>query len=312
MTGAFRLGLVGAGRMGRTHLSALQRSEAVEVVAVAEPSPASRAALAGLSDVPVHESLASMIAAGGLDGVLIATPSGSHIAMIQAAAAAGLPILCEKPCGLSAIDAGRAGEIAARAGVRLQVAYWRRFVPELRALKRRIDDGQFGKLYHVACFQWDETPPAASFRATGGGAFVDMGVHEFDQIRWLTGQEAGPVTVESSAATFDVEVASDPDATQAICLLSGGTTAHVSLGRRFPPGDACWVQVFGTDRFEESRFMWPGATSDAFAAALLAQAEDFAFACRGGTSSGATADDAVKALDMAAAASAAMTQTLRR
>ena len=120
----FRIGLIGAGRMGRTHLRALAGSDRVRVAAVAEMSPAARAAV----DVPsaeLYESTAEMLDHAALDGVLIAAPTDQHGAIIAEVAARGVPILCEKPCGLSAA----AARASAQVGVPLQVAYWRRFGP---------------------------------------------------------------------------------------------------------------------------------------------------------------------------------------
>jgi myo-inositol 2-dehydrogenase / D-chiro-inositol 1-dehydrogenase len=304
----FRLGLVGAGRMGQTHLRALANSDLIQVRAIAEPSEAIRATL-GDQNPKLHADLDGMLAAGGLDGILIAVPSALHLQTLSAVAQAGLPILCEKPCGLSAAEGRQAAALAESAGVALQIAYWRRFVPALRDLRQRIADGQFGSLYHAACFQWDETPPSAQFRATGGGAFMDMGVHEFDQLRWLTGQEIGRISIAVSSSVFDVPVPQDPDALQALCTLSGGATGLVSLGRRFPAGDACWVQMFGTQGFEDCRFYWPPDGTDIFMAALRAQAEGFAEMVSGNASQGATIFDAISAIEAAERASKLLEMT---
>ncbi|KNY15414.1 Rhizopine catabolism protein MocA [Shinella sp. SUS2] len=303
----FRLGLVGAGRMGLVHLRAAADSALVEIAAVADPSVAAREMLRPFG-VAVHADAMAMIGAGGLDGVLIATPSPTHVATIAAVAARGLPILCEKPCGISAAQAKEAAAIAESAGVHLQIGYWRRFVPELKALRERIMAGSLGELYLVSCFQWDETPPPASFRASGGGAFIDMGVHEFDQLRWLTGQELQDYRVAAASTAFAEVVPEDPDAVQLLCTLSKGGNGLVSLGRRFPIGDACWVQAFGTMDFAESRFFWPPAGEAVFFAALRAQLEDFARAVQGQPSAAATAADAVAALVAAEAATAALRQ----
>jgi myo-inositol 2-dehydrogenase/D-chiro-inositol 1-dehydrogenase len=124
--------------------------------------------------------------------------------------------------------------------VKLQVAYWRRFVPALRQPHQRIADGELGALYFLASYQWDGEPPAVRFRANSGGVFVDRGVHEFDQIRWLSGQEM--LHLDAAAASVS---AGDAESAQVLCALSGGSTALVSLGRRFPLGDVCRVEVFG-------------------------------------------------------------------
>jgi myo-inositol 2-dehydrogenase/D-chiro-inositol 1-dehydrogenase len=294
--------------MGQTHLRALGASERVEVVAITETSDATRASLKVPAGISVHADVDQMLKAGGLDGVLIAVPSTHHVNMVARLAVAGISILCEKPCGITAREARVASEIAAKEGVLLQVAYWRRFVPALKRLKDRIAQGELGDLYLVSCYQWDELPPSAAFRATSGGAFIDMGVHEFDQMRWLTGQEFVHLRVATATTAFAERVEADPDAAQALCDLSRGTSGLVSLGRRFAEGDACWAQVFGTKGFEDCRFFWPPEGEKVFLSALRLQAEGFADAVCGKPSEGATAADAIAALTAAEQATAALSK----
>jgi myo-inositol 2-dehydrogenase / D-chiro-inositol 1-dehydrogenase len=298
----FRMGLVGAGRMGCTHLRALANSDVLRVVAVADPLDSARAAVEA-PRISVHASLAAMLRAGGLDGVLIASSSDTHLACIAELAAAGLPILCEKPCGLSSGQGKEAAAVASAAKVPLQIAYWRRFAPSLQKLKARILAGELGDLYLAACYQWDEQPPPASFRSRSGGIFMDMAVHEFDQIRWLSGQEIGELHALAAGTLSDPPVPGDAESAQVLCALSGGATGMVSLGRRFPLGDVCKVEVFGTKGAEECRFLWPPAAEQAFLEALRLQAESFVRWVGGAPAEGANALDAVAALEAAERAS---------
>jgi myo-inositol 2-dehydrogenase/D-chiro-inositol 1-dehydrogenase len=298
----FRLGLVGAGRMGSTHLQALSGGDFVRVVAAAEPAPVTRDALAH-SGLTMFANADAMLEAGGLDGVLIAAPSDQHLELVRRVADRGLPILCEKPCGTTSSEAREAARVAASAGVRLQIAYWRRFVPALRDLRSRIVDGALGGLYFVACHQWDANVPPASFRTHSGGILVDMGVHEFDQLRWLTGQDITRVQVSIPGVSSEPPVPGDSESAHVLCTLSGGTTGLVSLGRRFPRGDVCWTQVFGTHGSEECRFLWPPDADAMFYDALRRQAESFALSANGAQSDGAGAEDAVAALTAAEQAS---------
>jgi myo-inositol 2-dehydrogenase / D-chiro-inositol 1-dehydrogenase len=301
----FRLGLVGAGRMGRTHLRALTASESVAIVAVTEPAPSVRAELTQ-TGLAVHAELDAMLDAGGIDGVLIAAPSDNHLALVSRIAAFGLPILCEKPCGTTATQATEAARITHASGVSLQIAYWRRFVPALRRLRQRIADGAFGGIYLAACYQWDERVPPASFRARSGGIFIDMGVHEFDQLRWLTGQDISAIHASAATIAEDPTVPGDAESAHVLCDLSGGSTGLVSLGRRFPQGDVCWVHIFGTRDAEECRFLWPPDTESAFLHALRLQAESFARGADGIETDAARAEDAVAALTAAETASQAL------
>ena len=299
----FRLGLVGAGRMGATHLRALADCVETPVVAVAEPVTSLREAAAAAYGLAAYESVGEMLDAGGVEGILVVTPSPTHLEVIEAVASAGMAILCEKPCGLVPDDTRRAARIVGEAGVPLQVAYWRRFVPELVALRDRVRSGELGELLSVVCAQWDGTPPAARFRATSGGIFVDMGVHEFDQARWLTGGDLVGVRAVTSSVVTDPEAAGDPDAAQAIARASTGASVVVSLGRYFPLGDIANVEIYGTQGYESLRFLDPASGEAAQLAALGRQAAAFARYARGGVCEGATVDDAVAALEAAVAAS---------
>jgi myo-inositol 2-dehydrogenase/D-chiro-inositol 1-dehydrogenase len=285
-----RVAVVGAGRMGRTHLRALERARGVEPAAVVEPVASLRAELeaAGLRTWPDLEALLS---SGGVDAAVIAAPTDLHLELVVRLAAAGLPILCEKPCGLHPDETARAARAAADAGVVLQVGYWRRFVPALVELRKRLRSGAFGVPLLLSCWQWDAQPPPSSFRERSGGILLDMGVHEFDQLRWLTGNDVADV----------VAFAAGPDADSATVLaeLDDGTAAIVSLGRVFPHGDCCWVEVMGTAGHARELFMWGDAGLRVFADALVAQAEAFADAVRGERGRGATGEDAARAIEAA-------------
>jgi len=305
----FRLGLVGAGRMGRTHIRALEGSPGVRITAVAEPVAAARELLAG-SGLVVFADVDGLLAGGGIDGVLIAAPTDRHAEIVSQVAAAGLPILCEKPCGASMAQLRAAAKAVEKHDVPMQVAYWRRYVPELQRLRDRIAAGELGDVHLVMSFQWDAQPPAATFRAQSGGIFVDMGVHEFDQVRWLTGQELGDLQVAASPLGGDAATG-DPDSAQAITGMSGGATAFISLGRHFPGGDMARVEVFGTVDAVQSQFLDPSDGERAQLDALVRQAEGFAAYASGGPRTGATIDDAAAALSAAEQARSQLTANAR-
>lgn len=313
MSGPVRIAQVGAGRMGSVHLSALRASPEIELTAIVEPVAAVRAQLAGLG-VPLYETPSQLIADGAAEGVLIAAPSDQHAELVTTFAAAGLAVLCEKPLGVSLEEAVAADQAAQRHGVALQVGYWRRFVPELRTLRARIERGELGEIYQLSCMQWDQEPPSAEFRAHCGGIAIDMGVHEIDQTRWLLGQELGWVAaVPGGTLPAEAASAADPDAAVILARLSSGAATTISLGRRFMYADSCWLEVWGTDGYERLPFMWdadvwvPGS-SPVFLAAMRAQAEAFARTIRGAPQEGAGGEDAVAALEAAGRIAASLGQ----
>jgi myo-inositol 2-dehydrogenase/D-chiro-inositol 1-dehydrogenase len=289
---SFRLALVGAGRMGATHARALASSAVVEIACVVDPSDAAAAQVdaprATLDDLPE------------VDGALVAVPTRLHVDVVTRLAERGLPVLCEKPCGLTVEETRKIAAL----GVRIQVAYWRRFVPALRELRERIRQGELGRLVHVSSAQLDELPPAAAFRdpRSSGGIVVDMGVHELDQLRWLTGEEIVAVAGTAGSVGWDPPVDGDPELVSLSVRTDGGIAATVLLARRYPPGETCRIEVVGLRGAEAFAFVAPPAGDETIAAALRAQAEDFA---RDG-GEGASVDDAIAALDAATRAKAAL------
>jgi myo-inositol 2-dehydrogenase/D-chiro-inositol 1-dehydrogenase len=296
-----RIGLIGAGRMGVRHLRALERAPDVAVTGVVDPAPAARAIVAAAGH-HVYERPGDMLEDEAADAVVVAAPSDLHRALVQALADRGMPVLCEKPMGVHLADAVAAAATVQERGTLLQVGYWRRFVPALRDLRRRIAGGELGEIRQLSCLQWDAEPPTAAFRGRSGGITVDMGVHEFDQARWLTGQEVSWV----AAAPAGDPPSHDPGAATILAAMSGGASLTVSLGRHFPHGDCCWLEVFGTDGYERVPFAWGDEGNAVFDTALVAQVQAFVSQVRGEPVPAAGGDDAVAALAAAELAGEAL------
>src|SRR5262249_21466828 len=189
--------------------------------------------------------------------------------------------------------------ITADAGVLLQIGYWRRFVPALVELRDRIAAGALGAPAQIWSWQWDERPPSSAFRARSGGVLPDIGVPEFGQIRWLTGQEFEGVSAVAASVTSEAPVPGEPESAAAVGELSGGAVATVSVGRRLSVCEGCWVEVVGTEGHAREVFVWGDEGPAVIHAAVVAQLEAFAATVRGGPQQGATGEDALRAIETA-------------
>ena len=298
MSAPFRFGLIGGGRMGRTHVRGLQDSSDVEIAAVTEPFEGAAASLRD-QGLPVFATAEEMFAGLELDGVLIAVPTPQHIDTTRKALEAGLPVLCEKPFGLVPEDARTAGKLARDKGLALQIAYWRRFVPQLSALRSDLADGKYGTVHFLIASQWDEAPPPLSFRNDSGGIYIDMGVHEIDQSLWLLGQDVTTYTTQSFPTIEDPGIQNDPDSTQALVMLSGGTSALITLGRFYKGGDIVSVALFGSKDHTRFDVVSPEMGEGPQLHALRLQAEAFARHARGAELQGTSAEEAARTLELA-------------
>jgi myo-inositol 2-dehydrogenase / D-chiro-inositol 1-dehydrogenase len=296
--GPVRVAVIGAGRMGRTHLRALGDTSGIQVAAVVEPVDSVRQELAA-EGLAVYPQLEELLDTGGIDAALVAAPTDLHLELVEALAAAGLPTLCEKPCGRRPDETAEAVRLATEAGIPLQIGYWRRFVPALIELRERIFAGELGEPAQIWSWQWDERPPSPEFRKRSGGILLDMGVHEFDQIRWLTGQEFVDVSAVAAGVASAAPVTGDPESVAAVAELSGGAVATVSLGRRLSVCEGCWVEIVGTEGHARTVFVWGDDGPRVIHAALVAQLEAFAATVRGAEQQGATGEDAIRAIEVA-------------
>jgi predicted dehydrogenase len=131
-------------------------------------------------------------------------------------------------------------------------------------------------------------------------------VHEFDQVRWLLGDEFESIVAVAAGPSTQPRPATDPDSAVVLATTSRGAAVTISLGRQFPYRDSCWVEVWGTRGYARIPFMWDAAGDDVFRASMRRQAEAFARAVRGGSCEGAQAHDAIAAQRVAARAAEAL------
>jgi UDP-N-acetyl-2-amino-2-deoxyglucuronate dehydrogenase len=191
---AFRVGLVGCGRISRNHFDALRKVEGLELAAVADID-LERAKKAGEEQgVPAFRSIDDMLAGAPLDVVTISTPSGVHSAQGVSAARAGKHVVTEKPMSLTLAQADALVQACDAAGVHLFVVKQNRLNPPIQLLKRAVDKNRFGRIYMAnVTVRWQrpqEYYEAEPWRGTwefDGGAFMNQASHYVDLIQWLVG-----------------------------------------------------------------------------------------------------------------------------
>ena len=187
-----RLGLLGLGRIGAFHAETLAGLPAVEELVLSDPVPALAEQVAGRLGARIAGSPGAVLASG-VDGMVIAAPTGLHAELIELCVAAGLPTFCEKPVARDSDEAARLARRVADAGVQVQIGYPRRFDPAFAAARAAVADGDLGVVHTVRSTTLDPAPPPRAYLAASGGIFRDCAVHDFGAVRWLTGQEVTEV-----------------------------------------------------------------------------------------------------------------------
>ena len=230
---ALRVGIVGAGTMGKAHAVGWSATGA-EVVGVAARSQDAAAPLALSLGVEAFESYDELLAT--VDVVDLCVPTDLHCAMTVRAAAAARHVVCEKPIALSVEDGQAMIDACEAAGVRLFVAMVVRFFPQYRAAREAVAAGQLGAL-GVMRFKRVAYQPIGDAgwfidEARSGGMILDLMIHDFDYARWLGGEVER--VFARSLRSRDPEAPADYAlATLRFC---GGAMAQVEGGWSYPPG----------------------------------------------------------------------------
>ena len=238
------VGIVGLGAMGRIHIGCLAAGvPGARLVAVADIDEAVAGNLGAEHAVPHFGSATGLLAAQGVDAVVVATPAETHAEIIEAAANAGKHALCEKPldCRLGPVDG--ALDAVKGAGVHLQVGFNRRFDRSFASLQEEVAAGRVGDVISIHIVSRDPVLPGPPRMIEGMSAlFFDTTVHDFDMLRFLTGSEIESVYVQASSA-----VHRQPGIDTAVLLvrMANGVIATIDNSQAAHGYDQR-VEVFGT------------------------------------------------------------------
>lgn len=222
------VGVLGVGEMGKRHAENIRRLvPEARLVAVADAAAERARQVASELEIELsYASLEAMLECEELDAVLIATPDKLHAQAIGAAARAGKDILCEKPLAVNLADAHAALEAVAKAHVRLQIGFMRRYDPAYAAARKRIEAGEIGiPVIFKSVGRDKDAPPLAAYQSNVNGMlFYNNTIHDFDLARWLMGDEIAEVHSYTTVA-IRPEVAKYGDVVASVVNLKYGKGA---------------------------------------------------------------------------------------
>jgi myo-inositol 2-dehydrogenase / D-chiro-inositol 1-dehydrogenase len=239
--------LLGAGRMGRTHLRNLAAIPNANVVVVADPDPDAAETgrrLAGAERAST-DPMAS-IHDEDVEVVVIVTPTNTHAALIEEALRAGKAIWTEKPIAADLAETARIVELWRTVELPFQVGFMRRFDPGYVRAKERIGRGELGRIEQFRAYSRDTHPPPLEFLRASGGSFLDMSVHDLDLARFLVG-EVDEVHAWASVL-FDERFAEadDWDTSVAMLRFRNGALGVVETARHSAWGYDIRTEVAGS------------------------------------------------------------------
>jgi len=247
-----RIAVAGAGAFGIKHLDGLAEIDGVTVTSIvsrrleqAEEVARKYGAEQATTD------LGEVLARDDVDAVDICTPNGLHRVMTVAACAAGKHVLVEKPMAVSLDDADAMIAAADAAGRVLMPAQNIRFAPACRAAGLALADGRIGDLVGVRAVLGHTGPqdwaPGADWffdrEQSGGGALLDLGVHLFDLVRAVTGDE---IAVEGAVLKARASVPGIEDAAEVAFRLGRGAIGSLRASWDSTPPSGLQLTLVGT------------------------------------------------------------------
>jgi myo-inositol 2-dehydrogenase/D-chiro-inositol 1-dehydrogenase len=227
MTQQLRIGLFGTGRIGQVHALSLASLEEATLAWVCDPFVEGAKQTAAEFGGRVSGDPEEVFASGEVDAVIVASPTATHVDLVERAIDAGLPVLCEKPIDLeiARVDAIRAK--ASATDVPIALGFNKRFDRHFVELKRRVGAGEIGALEQLAITSRDPGEPPAAYVRQSGGIFRDMTIHDLDMARYFI-----PDIVEVSARganVFSEDIREAGDFDSAVVTLRGTNDELVTI-----------------------------------------------------------------------------------
>jgi predicted dehydrogenase len=228
-----RIGILGAGFMGRTHAAGWARTPA-QIAGFYAADAAQMHSLADQYRVQAFTDYDALLKA--VDVVDICTPTYFHHEHVLHAAQAGKHVICEKPLGLTVTQAREMLAFCKKAGIKLLVAHVVRFFPEYAAAKAAVDRGEIGKVAVVRLTRCSFQPKLGADNwfldpTRSGGMMLDLMVHDFDYARWIAGDVISVFARSIRGRTPDAPA----DYALAILRHRNGAISNVEGGWAYPP-----------------------------------------------------------------------------
>ncbi|MCO5221753.1 MAG: Gfo/Idh/MocA family oxidoreductase [Thermomicrobiales bacterium] len=196
--------VTGLGSWGPGWAELIQQQDGVELAAVVEPMDDRRQAVVearGLTPDQAYSDLQTALDHVETDAVLVVTPPNTHLDVARIAFAAQKPVLMEKPLAASMDDARALVELAEETGNLLIVSQNYRYRPPMQAVRKLLQDGVIGDILHIQANCQEDMRlfyEATNFRyLMPHPHIIDMTIHHWDLLRYLTGHEVDTVYATS-------------------------------------------------------------------------------------------------------------------
>ena len=245
-----KIGIIGLGRIGKVHIKSIStKINTAKVIAAADPflndEMRSFAKEFGIENLSFNYK--DILNNPEIDAVMVCSSTDTHANISAEAIRAGKHVFCEKPVDHS-LEKIRLVEDALKENpVKFQVGFNRRYDHNFAAVREAVLLGKVGEVHITKITSRDPNPPSAEYAKVSGGMLLDMTIHDFDMVRFLTGAEPVKIYVEP-AVLVDKAIgeAGDIDTAVITMQMSDGSIAVIDNSRKASYGYDQRAEVFGS------------------------------------------------------------------
>lgn len=244
------IGVIGVGRIGKVHIESITNYiRDAKIKAIADPF-LNDEQIQFAKDRGINEHYTDykkILEDKDIDAVLVCSSTDTHAPISIEAINAGKHVFCEKPVDHDLENIKKVKEALEGKNVKFQVGFNRRFDHNFKAVKEGIQSGKLGDLHVLKITSRDPEPPNPAYVKVSGGMLMDMTIHDFDMVRYLTGKEVEEIYV-NSAVLVDKAIGEQGDIDTALISMKmkDGTLALIDNSRKAVYGYDQRVEAFGS------------------------------------------------------------------
>lgn len=244
------IGIIGAGRIGKVHAESITNHvKDAQVAAIADPfmNEATKSWAENLGIPKILKDYHEILNDASIDAVLICSSTDTHADISIEAIHAGKHVFCEKPISQDLSKIKEVMEALKGSNVKFQVGFNRRFDHNFEAVRAAVNEGKIGDVHIVKITSRDPDAPPIEYVRVSGGMFLDMTIHDFDMVRYLSGSDVEEVYANGTCLV-NPAIRNEGDVDTAIITmkLSNGALAVIDNSRKADYGYDQRAEVFGS------------------------------------------------------------------
>ncbi len=221
-----KIGVIGVGTIGAVHATALASSPLAELVGIADVNEDLREKTAQELETRGYADYRELINTPGLEAISICTPDDYHLGPVMDCMDAAMHIILEKPLATRLDEAETIAKRARGYGKKFTIAYIVRFDPRYALAKEAVEKGEIGDIVHMSALR-NTSPLSPRYLKGRVSVLYFLGVHDLDQLMWMTGNPIERVYAESRGMLVKQEVGVD-DTVLSLIRFKNGAIAQMN------------------------------------------------------------------------------------